>query len=423
MQEKHTVQYSDGDVELLSLFNETWQLGASPPTSKATLDVYPLPRPSPVSSQVAPAAPMQQQPPCAVTEASAPSDPHAAGASSGTIAPNAQPNGTTPASAQMPSQPVGPAIKPENAETDGQLPATAAQAALHQGDTGICLQSSGNQNTGLLHGAGSCVPSAPGHLPHLQSNTMTDGHEAALWHHPLKAEEGVTAATNGSQAQISGMPESSMAFCICAMEWAPTLKTLKRLCVRKTRGVSCAILAIAGDPASFPESPQLPQPNTHGQLEFRLSAETLRQMQALWQSLQSCIAHLCLSSRNFRDFHLCLQLRLRIVRNPIEPAERLVSCNHTVKRDPVRHICDACDIGVLQTAVHAHVQPRQVGLKLANTPALFLQTDALMTTCLQSEIFLYAHSGAQARKYTAVEKSHKQAATGCAAPRSICMHA
>lgn len=194
------MQYSDGDVEQLNLFNETWHLSESAPTSEAALNSLPL------RSEAPPAARTQQQVPCVPMATSAQPSLHAAMALSGAADLNAaQPNGTALAAAQIAPQPDMQAMKAEDAATDGRLPASTAQAAVHQADTGICLERSGDQASAVLpQGAGSSEPLAPGQLSHLQGSFVTDKHEAGPWAFH-KAGEDLIMAQHGSQAQIAGM--------------------------------------------------------------------------------------------------------------------------------------------------------------------------------------------------------------------------
>ena len=108
MQGRHTIKYTDGDVEQLNLFNETWQLMEMPPAGTAAAVTLLLPPPpqapvmpavhqpsdqavrrahvatsAPLESQAtqktssAAAAQMLPQMPVAIVQSSAPIDPHA----------------------------------------------------------------------------------------------------------------------------------------------------------------------------------------------------------------------------------------------------------------------------------------------------------------------------------------------------------
>ncbi|KAK9838757.1 hypothetical protein WJX74_002700 [Apatococcus lobatus] len=120
-QGKHTVQYTDGDVEQLNLFNETWQLLETPPAGMAAPVTLPLPPPpqAPLHSVLQqPSDAARKHPQMAVSAGFNPHAQHSCDAgqlaartpdatesSSAQIHPHMQQNGVqqVAASAQMPS--------------------------------------------------------------------------------------------------------------------------------------------------------------------------------------------------------------------------------------------------------------------------------------------------------------------------------
>ena len=139
MQGRHTIQYTDGDVEQLNLFNETWQLVEMPPAGTAAAVTLPFPPPPqaplmPTLHQSSDQAPQRSH-----VAASAPLESHAAQHTSPAAAAQVLP--------QMPS-----AIAPSSASTDTharQNRAAAAAPVLNQLPTARTVAS------------GPCVPQYP----------------------------------------------------------------------------------------------------------------------------------------------------------------------------------------------------------------------------------------------------------------------